>query len=42
LESPKVQVYPRLRRIEYTEEPQPNVELGWETPEGENPSEAPE
>jgi hypothetical protein len=42
LESPKVQVYPRLRRIEYTEEPQPNVELGWENPEGENPSEAPE
>ena len=42
LESPKVQVYPRLRRIEYTEEPQPNVELGWENPEGESPSEAPE
>jgi hypothetical protein len=31
LESPKVQVYPRLRRIEYTEIPEPNVELGWET-----------
>ncbi len=30
LESPKVQVYPRLRRIEYQEAPQPNVELGWE------------
>ena len=30
LESPKVQVYPRLRRIEYQETPQPNVELGWE------------
>ena len=33
LESPKVQVYPRLRRIEYQEAPQPNVELGWEAPE---------
>jgi len=33
LESPKVQVYPRLRRIEYQEVPQPNVELGWEAPE---------
>ena len=31
LESPKVQVYPRLRRIEYQEAPQPNGELGWET-----------
>ena len=31
LESPKVQVYPRLRRLEYTEPPEPNVELGWET-----------
>ena len=41
LESPKVQVYPRLRRIEYTDEPQPNVELGWENLEGESPSEAP-
>ncbi len=34
LESPKTQVYPRLRRLEYSEEPQPNVELGWEA---ENP-----
>ena len=39
LEFPKVQVYPRLRRIEYTEAPQPNVELGWENPEAGNPSE---
>lgn len=31
LESPKVQVYPRLRRLEYTEIPEPNVQLGWET-----------
>lgn len=30
LESPKMQVYPRLRRINYTEAPEPNVELGWE------------
>ena len=30
LEFPKTQVYPRLRRIEYTEAPEPNVELGWE------------
>jgi hypothetical protein len=30
LENPKIQVYPRLRRIEYTEAPEPNVELGWE------------
>ena len=31
LESPKVQVYPRLRRLNYTEYSEPNVELGWET-----------
>ncbi|MBC8279945.1 MAG: hypothetical protein H8E48_04080 [Chloroflexi bacterium] len=36
LESPKLQVYSRLRRIEYTEAPSPNVQLGWEAPpEGE-------
>ena len=39
LESPKTQVYPRLRRVEYSEEPQPNVELGWEQPEADSPSE---
>ena len=33
LESPKVQVYPRLRRLEYQQPPEPNVELGWETGE---------
>ena len=38
LESPKTQVYPRLRRVEYTEAPQPNVQLGWENPEGGEPS----
>ena len=40
LENPKIQVYPRLRRIEYTEAPEPNVALGWEieeTGEAENP-----
>ena len=37
LESPKTQVYPRLRRVEYSESPEPNVELGWEA---ENPGEA--
>jgi len=31
LENPKIQVYPRLRRINYTEALEPNVELGWET-----------
>ena len=31
LENPKIQVYPRLRRINYTEPTEPNVELGWET-----------
>ncbi len=35
LESPKVQVYPRLRRLEYQEPPEPNVELGWEAPESD-------
>ena len=39
LESPKTQVYPRLRRVEYSEAAQPNVELGWETPEANDPSE---
>jgi hypothetical protein len=38
LESPKTQVYPRLRRVEYTEAPQPNVQLGWENPEGGEPA----
>ena len=37
LESPKVQVYPRLRRLEYQEPPEPNVELGWETGDAEEP-----
>ena len=32
LESPKLMVYSRLRRVEYTEAPSPNVQLGWETP----------
>ncbi len=31
LENPKIQVYPRLRRLNYTEISEPNVELGWET-----------
>ncbi|MEE8466733.1 MAG: hypothetical protein V3S68_09670 [Dehalococcoidia bacterium] len=31
LENPKIQVYPRLRRLNYTEPTEPNVELGWET-----------
>ncbi|MDA1128481.1 MAG: hypothetical protein O2913_07265 [Chloroflexi bacterium] len=31
LESPKIQVYPRLRRMNYTEVTQTNIELGWET-----------
>jgi len=39
LESPKTQVYPRLRRLEYSEEQQPNVELGWENPEVGSPPE---
>ena len=42
LENPKIQVYPRLRRIEYTEAPEPNVALGWEieeSGEAENPEE---
>ena len=33
LESPKLMVYSRLRRVEYTEAPSPNVQLGWETPQ---------
>ena len=40
LERPKGQVYPRLRRIEYTEETKPNVELGWEAPETGGPSDS--
>ncbi len=39
LESPKVQVYPRLRRLEYQEIPEPNVELGWETGDADGPAE---
>ena len=39
LESPKVQVYPRLRRLEYQESPEPNVELGWETGDTDDPTE---
>ncbi|HCP24652.1 MAG TPA: hypothetical protein DIT90_11125 [Dehalococcoidia bacterium] len=31
LEDPKVMVYPRLRRINYQEYSEPNVQLGWET-----------
>ena len=42
LESPKVQVYPRLRRIEYQETPQPNVELGWESENAGETDGAPE
>ena len=38
LESPKVQVYPRLRRLEYQEPPEPNVELGWEAGEADDPT----
>ena len=38
LESPKVQVYPRLRRLEYQEPPEPNVELGWEAGDAEEPT----
>jgi len=38
LESPKTQVYPRLRRVEYSEAPEPNVQLGWENPEGGEPA----
>ena len=38
LESPKTQVYPRLRRLEYSEAPEPNVHLGWENPESDSPS----
>ncbi|MQF96389.1 MAG: hypothetical protein FI731_12010 [SAR202 cluster bacterium] len=30
LEDPKVMVYPRLRRINYQEYSEPNVQLGWE------------
>ena len=37
LESPKTQVYPRLRRLEYSEAPEPNVQLGWESPESDSP-----
>jgi len=32
LENPKLMVYSRLRRIEYTEGQSPNVQLGWEIP----------
>ena len=39
LESPKTQVYPRLRRLEYAESPEPNVQLGWENPEFDSPPE---
>ena len=39
LESPKVQVYPRLRRLEYQETPEPNVELGWEPGEADGSTE---
>ena len=38
LESPKTQVYPRLRRVEYSETPEPNVQLGWENPDAGGPS----
>ena len=38
LESPKVQVYPRLRRLEYQELPEPNVELGWEIGDADSPT----
>ena len=37
LESPKTQVYPRLRRLEYSEAPEPNVQLGWENSESDSP-----
>ena len=37
-ESPKVQVYPRLRRLEYQEPPEPNVELGWEIGDADGPT----
>ena len=37
LESPKTQVYPRLRRLEYSEAPEPNVQLGWENPDTDAP-----
>ena len=38
LESPKTQVYPRLRRVEYSEAPEPNVQLGWENPDADGHS----
>ena len=38
LESPKTQVYPRLRRLEYSEAPESNVQLGWENPDTDGPS----
>ncbi|MDA0264885.1 MAG: hypothetical protein O3A93_04355 [Chloroflexi bacterium] len=38
LEAPKIMVYPRLRRINYQEVPEPNVELGWEMEEGDTPA----
>ena len=38
LESPKTQVYPRLRRLEYSEAPEPNGQLGWENPDTDAPS----
>lgn len=41
LESPKLMVYSRLRRIEYTEAPSPNVQLGWENPPEGSGTDAP-
>ena len=38
LESPKVQVYPRLRRLEYQQPQEPNVELGWEPGDTDGPA----
>ena len=38
LESPKTQVYPRLRRLEYQQLPEPNVELGWEIDDADGPA----
>ena len=38
LESPKVQVYPRLRRLEYQQPQEPNVELGWEPGDPDGPA----
>ena len=39
LESPRTQVYPRLRRLEYQQIPEPNVELGWEIGDAGGPTE---